>query len=177
VLSLQQFLDPKPSTKVPEDNFTDLGTVLNYQRCISSAFFNPGAALYRASKFAAAIRFIRIGCQIGAHSLSLHHASEEARKSDLIMKDAQSASNALVPEQTSDSDRTNPWAQLEEQLYPRWDLLGSCCVKTGDRQVRWCFRLQLSMLMTLSVGIRCIRRSHYKLSAPPFWVHRFDKRS
>ena len=28
------------------------------------------------------------------------------------------------------------WAQLEEQLWRRWELLGVCHAKTGDRKVR-----------------------------------------
>ena len=37
---------------------------------------------------------------------------------------------------TTDQREMEGWKQLEEQLYRRWELLGVCYVKIGDRKVR-----------------------------------------
>ena len=36
---------------------------------------------------------------------------------------------------TTDQREMEGWKQLEEQLYRRWELLGVCYVKFGDRKV------------------------------------------
>jgi separase len=130
-LGLKGFLDIPSSFASSDDGNTDLSTRLNYQRCVSSAFHNMGAALYQASKFAAASRFVKLGSQIGSYALGSYYAAG-------IHKSV-------------DSEKRKLWTQLEDQIYLRWDLLGSCCIKTGERQVSCHPEIQVTML-TWSLG-------------------------
>jgi separase len=114
-LGLNEPLDGTADLVPKDGNSIDLPTRLNYQRCVSNAFHNIGAALYQASKHAAASRFVKLGSQIGSHALRKYHSAGL--------------------HEAVDSEKGKLWAQLEEQLYPRWDLLGSCCIKMGERQV------------------------------------------
>jgi separase len=115
-LALRQFLQTESSASdTDEPRELDITTKLNYQRCISGAFFNSGAVLYRAGKHSVAARFIRVGSSVGSYAL------EEHRRQPIV--------------EGTDTEKRKFWIQLEEQVYQRWDLLGSCYMKTGERQV------------------------------------------
>lgn len=94
----------------------DSSALANYLRCISGAFHNLSATLYQANKLAAASRFLQQGCVLGEKAMSAHGKSSAS------------------PE--SADQKQQVWAQLEEQIFRRWELLGVCHIKTGDRRVR-----------------------------------------
>lgn len=85
--------------------------VPNYMRCVSGAFHNLAGALYQSSRYGAAVPFLLEGCTLGGRALLCRVHQEKG-------KDAEG------------------WKQLEEQLCRRWELLGVCYSKNGDRKVR-----------------------------------------
>jgi separase len=87
----------------------------NYVRCISGAFHNLSAVLYQAGKHASAARFLRQACELGLRALEIHQ-------------------KASVNE--AGEDKTQVWTQLADQVYRRWELLGVCYSKIGERKVR-----------------------------------------
>ncbi|KAJ7598753.1 cysteine peptidase C50 [Mycena floridula] len=90
----------------------------NYIRCLSGAFHNAAGTLYQAGRYGSAIGFLKEGCQLG--SIAIKSRSRNA---------------ALVKNEEG-------WKQLEEQLYRRWQLLGVCYFKVGDRQLAFTALLQ-----------------------------------
>jgi separase len=89
----------------------------NFLRCISGAFHNLGATIYQAGHYAHAIRFFEKSCPVG----------EEALKVRLMGHKAPAADAA--------SEREEQWTSLEDQLCRRWEILGVCYSKIGDRKV------------------------------------------
>ncbi|KAI0064205.1 hypothetical protein BV25DRAFT_1914431 [Artomyces pyxidatus] len=101
-------------------------TFANYLRCISGAFHTLGGSLYQAGKHGSAIRFLRPGCVLGRCALRY------GRLSGLIPRsDKDDAVNQM------DEKQDNAWGQLEAQLTRRWELLGVCYSKIGDRKLAY----------------------------------------
>ncbi|EDR03598.1 uncharacterized protein LACBIDRAFT_307095 [Laccaria bicolor S238N-H82] len=103
---------------VPQDADVDRA---NYMRCISGTYYNVSGSLYQATRYGAAVPFLREACLLGAKALSMNgrgkgkgKGKEEATKSKV--------------------DGEMEWNQLEEQLYRRWELLAVCYSKNGDRK-------------------------------------------
>ena len=108
-------ISPPPS--VAEEAFA------NFVRCLSGAFHSIGGTLYQAGKYGSAIRFLRRGCPMGAVALRLRRSCDS--KTD----------NAQKQQKAEGSKEIESWGQLHDQLSRRWELLGVCCSKIGDRQV------------------------------------------
>ncbi|KAJ6597043.1 cysteine peptidase C50 [Mycena vulgaris] len=87
-----------------------------YARCISGAFHNLAGTLYQAGKHGAAIRYLQDGCNLGMMALNMHTDRVIAGKED-------------------EPKMAEGWRQLEEQLWRRWELLGVCYSKIGDRKL------------------------------------------
>jgi separase len=101
----------------------DEATYSNLIRCMSGAFHNIAGTLFQAGKHGSTIRFLRHGCTIG----SLASALKKRRKAR-ILKDASDTEHGGQKDEDA-------WKQLEEQLPRRWELLGVCHSKIGDRKV------------------------------------------
>jgi separase len=93
-------------------------TFANFIRCLSGAFHTLGAALYQAGKYGTAIRFLRQGCPVGRVALHLHAESDTQE-----------------PRNAASGKETEGWENLRGHLSRRWELLGVCYSKIGDRQV------------------------------------------
>ncbi|KAF9528394.1 peptidase family C50-domain-containing protein [Crepidotus variabilis] len=100
----------------------------NLRRCISGAFYNIAGMLYQAMRYGNAVAFLKEGCTIGEQALQEHalclktqHHNEGNTPRDGIVE-----SKAL--------GKPEEWIQLEEQLSRRWELLGVCYSKAGDRR-------------------------------------------
>ncbi|THV00746.1 hypothetical protein K435DRAFT_963900 [Dendrothele bispora CBS 962.96] len=91
----------------------------NFIRCTSGAFHNLGGTLYTNGRFGSAIPFLREGCRLGSKALEVWRGIDE--------KDG-------VSEKNQGDGKVDPWKQLEEQIWRRWQLLGVCYIKTGDRR-------------------------------------------
>ncbi|CAK5277632.1 unnamed protein product [Mycena citricolor] len=83
----------------------------NYARCVSGAFHNLAGTLYNATKYGAAIPFLEDGCKLGGNARELRRQ-----------------------EQIKDDKNADGWKQLDEQLWRRWELLGVCFSKLGNRR-------------------------------------------
>lgn len=97
---------PSPLTREKLD-------IANYVRCISGAFYNLAGVLYQGTRYGNAVPFLLESCTLGEKALSLPRPSLESMA----------------------EGRRKEWQQLEEQLYRRWELLGVCYSKIGDRRV------------------------------------------
>jgi separase len=112
-----------PHTNFPPPSVTE-EAFANFVRCLSGAFHSLGGTLYQAGKYGSAIRFLRRGCPMGAVALRLRR-----------IFDAKTPDNAQKQQKGAGSKETESWGQLHDQLSRRWELLGVCCSKIGDRQV------------------------------------------
>ncbi|KAH8987879.1 peptidase family C50-domain-containing protein [Lactarius akahatsu] len=108
---------------IPTPPLTSEETFANFIRCLSGAFYSLGATLYQAGKYGTAVRFLRQGCHVGRLALQLHGTYTEK-----ILGDAQE------PRKTASGKETEGWANLHGHLSRRWELLGVCYSKIGDRQ-------------------------------------------
>ncbi|KAF9233396.1 peptidase family C50-domain-containing protein [Melanogaster broomeanus] len=91
----------------------------NLLRCISGALHNLGGTLYAAARLGGAVRFLKEGCAVGSRALVLH-------------------ATTLMEERHPERDREmDGWKQLEEQLFRRFELLGICHSKIGDRKLAY----------------------------------------
>ncbi|KAL5522623.1 hypothetical protein ACEPAG_8640 [Sanghuangporus baumii] len=88
----------------------------NYLRCVAGAFANLAGTLYKAERHAFAIRFLLQACPLSSRA-----------------SDHYSQSVIIEPPSDSDKDR-EVWSTHRSQTYRRWELLGVCYVKTGDRR-------------------------------------------
>ena len=99
----------------------------NYVRCVSGTLHNLAGALYQGGKYGAAIGFLVDGCKLGQKALSMHRS---------VPQNVKNPSSDDDDEVTATNQReADGWRQLEEQLYRRWELLGVCYAKIGDRKV------------------------------------------
>jgi separase len=95
-----------------------LATEMNEIRCLSGAFHNIAGTLYQCDKYAATVRFMREACLLGVRALELRRGS------------------LGVPKGNEHDQKHDTWKLLEEQVFRRWELLGICYSKIGDRKVR-----------------------------------------
>ena len=109
-------------------------SLANFTRCLSGAFFNVAATLYKAEKYGIAIRFLLQACPMAVKAVELHDCS--VSDEDLEGRNLESV----------DSKDTEAWKVHKEQLYRRWELLAICYSRTGDRKVRPLF-LQIALLV------------------------------
>lgn len=101
-----------PSAALPE--------LADYVRCISGAFHNLAGTLYQDGKYAVAVRFLKEGCALGGRALRMRTCQGEAESKD-------------------QGKGEEGWELLKEQLFRRWELLGICFAKMGDRRVSCMF--------------------------------------
>lgn len=95
-------------------------TLANYVRCLSGAFYNISGTLYQADRISHAIRFLNEGCELSRRALCMRRMCSDPNK----------------PPREGIKDRDEEgWVQLEEQIWRRWEILGACLVKIGDRRV------------------------------------------
>ena len=112
-----------PHSTTPPPSVTEEGFA-NFVRCLSGAFHSLGGTLYQAGKYGSAIRFLRRGCRVGVVALRLR------KNCDVKILD-----NTREQQKVASSKEAEGWGQLRDQLSRRWELLGVCCSKIGDRQV------------------------------------------
>ena len=89
-----------------------------FLRCVSGTLHNLGGTLYAAGRLGGAVRFLREGCALGKQVLMMY---------------ASTLPGGFVDENEREKEGRQ---QLEEQLFRRYELLGVCHSKIGDRKVR-----------------------------------------
>ncbi|KAF7984668.1 hypothetical protein HWV62_12932 [Athelia sp. TMB] len=85
----------------------------NYVRCTSGAFHNIAGTLYQDGKYAGAVKFLKKGCSVGRTALRMR---------------------AKQTGEAKDTDVEAAWRLLREGLFRRYELLGICYSKMGDRR-------------------------------------------
>ena len=79
--------------------------------------------MYQAGRHGTAIGLLKEACGLGVKALEMRRARKGAS------------------ERAKESGQTEEgWKQLEEQVYRRWELLGVCYSKIGERRVGDVFR-------------------------------------
>lgn len=107
-------LESVPGDKFPIAPMKDTVDIANYTRCVSGAFYNLAGSLYQATRYGNAVPFLVESCSYGEKALRI----------------------PIPQPSTPNASRDNEWTQLREQLFRRWELLGVCYTKNGDRKVR-----------------------------------------
>ncbi|KAF8155999.1 cysteine peptidase C50 [Crassisporium funariophilum] len=135
-------LDSIPTDKYPVDGENNEAVDLaNYTRCVSGAFYNLAGSLYQASRYGAAVPFLKESCMLGARALRLPRPGV----------------------QNTNETREKEWKQLEEQLFRRWELLAVCYSKNEDRKNAYSAYLQaIHTFPFISSGLA----AHSHTSAP-----------
>ncbi|KAL4079672.1 peptidase family C50-domain-containing protein [Scleroderma citrinum] len=98
----------------------------NFLRCISGAFHNLGGTLYKANRYGGATRFLKEGGDVGLRAVRLgagQHSDQRVREKADVREEGESERNK------------EGWKQLEEQLFRRYELVGVCYSKIGDRKL------------------------------------------
>lgn len=91
----------------------------NFVRCISGAYHNLAGTLYQDCKYTGAVRFLKEACVLGARALGMHVREKEGGA------------------EKEKERQEEGWKVLREQLFRRWELLGICHSKAGDRRVSY----------------------------------------
>jgi separase len=105
-------------------------TIARVLRCLSGAFWNHAIALYQDDKYAAAVRFLVHACDLGTRACSVAN--------ELGVSDSNPGTGP-----TSDS-----WGSFKTSLPKRWELLGDCYIKIGDRQASSTHMSHLPLLLS-----------------------------
>ena len=93
---------------VPQDADIDHA---NYMRCVSGTYYNIAGSLYQATRYGAAVPFLREACLLGAKALSMKGHGKGKGK----------AKQEANLEAKRGVDGEGDWNQLEEQLKGRKD--------------------------------------------------------
>lgn len=95
-------------------------------RCAAGALHNLAGTLCHEGRYGPAARFLREGCALGARALAMwRHVIRDGEK-------GWTDGNGGTTEKEKGEEG---WRQLEAQLFRRWELLGVCYVKIGERRV------------------------------------------
>lgn len=127
----KSILDAVPTDKILTQAPTaaeEVVEVANYLRCISGAFYNIAGSLYQAGRYGNAVPFLLESCTLGVKALGLPRTPPTNSSS-------------------SSEAREKEWVQLEGQIYRRWELLGVCYSKNGDRKVGALYNFGTSCLL------------------------------
>jgi len=90
-------------------------TLANYLRCLSGAYHNFAGSMYQAGIYGSTIPFLKEACAIGTKALARRSKEKTTGEEKVREKEG--------------------WKQLEETLFRRWELLGICYMKIGDKKV------------------------------------------
>jgi hypothetical protein len=124
-------------------------TFANFVRCLSGAFHSLGGTLYQAGNHGTAIRFLRRGCFVGGIALRIHEGCDTG-----FLENVQDSQNVASTKESVG------WGQLRDQLSRRWELLGVCYSKIGDRQVGQSMTLPCNTVTKSPLFVGCLRCLH-----------------
>ena len=130
-------LESVPGDKFPLASVEDSVDIANYTRCVSGAFYNLAGSLYQATRYGNAVPFLVESCSYGEKALRI----------------------PIPQSSTPNASRDNEWAQLKEQLFRRWELLGVCYSKNGDKKVGRSAFLCIYVITDLSSSSNCRRHT------------------
>ncbi|KAH9930403.1 peptidase family C50-domain-containing protein [Epithele typhae] len=108
-----------PSSPLSEGSVSPISAAY-YTRCVAAVHYYLAGQLHQSGRYDHAAPFVEEACALGQQALDAYH---EVKTSSTPMDvDGEAAC------------KEEHWEQLEEQLFRRWELLGVCHVKTGDRR-------------------------------------------
>ncbi|KAH8113830.1 peptidase family C50-domain-containing protein [Phellopilus nigrolimitatus] len=105
---------------------TELDAQANYTRCLAGAFANVAGGLYRTERHSFAIRFLLQACPLSLRASTLH---DEVRS-----RESKGGKGKAREEPEKDQEI---WKTHRAHVYRRWELLGACYTKTGDRKLAY----------------------------------------
>ena len=79
-----------------------------------------GSQLHQSGRHDHTVPFVDEGCRLAQRALQMYRAAKREESMDV---------------EGEDKGKEEAWKLLDEQLYRRWELLGVCHAKTGDRKV------------------------------------------
>ncbi|KAI0324727.1 hypothetical protein GY45DRAFT_1357090 [Cubamyces sp. BRFM 1775] len=103
----------------PQSSCLSGSQLANYTRCIAGVYYNFAVQLHQSTRLAHAVPFLEAACEHAERALTKYKEAVRAG------------------EPAEGDGKKDVWQQLEEQLYRRWELLGVCHAKTGDRQLAY----------------------------------------
>lgn len=109
--------------------------------------------LYQKEKYGAGSRFLRQGCVLGREAL-------------MLWSKCQLEGVGGAVEEDKEGEKEGVWKSLQDGMGKRWELLGVCYSKIGDRKVSifgFAVSFQFHALLTLSLW----RVAHYSLHTMP----------
>lgn len=93
--------------------FSDSARKAEMIKVVSNAYYICGAALYKEGKGGSAVGLFKVSCELGARAL------------DVVRKCGDVSAEGEV----------HTWAAHKELMSRRWELMGVCAAKGGDRKV------------------------------------------
>lgn len=85
-------------------------------RCVCGAFWNHAIARYQEDNYATAARFLVQACELGTRACRI-------------------AGDLSIEESEAGGTSGDSWSVFKACLPKRWELLGECYMRIGDRQV------------------------------------------
>lgn len=125
--------DPTVDVDVDVEKKTQTLTLANYTRCLAGAFANVAGMLYKAERHSFVIRFLLKACALSARATVLYNECCKRNNNSRSESDAKGKAKAELVEKD-----VQAWKTHRMQSFRRWELLGVCYSKTGDRKVRVC---------------------------------------
>ncbi|CAL1698705.1 unnamed protein product [Somion occarium] len=92
-------------------------------RMLANAYYALAGTLYKASKFDFAVRFLERACRCSSVALRLF--------------DSRPRKDVDAGEENENEGESEGWRLLRETLYKRYEVLGVCHSKTGDRKMAY----------------------------------------
>ncbi|THH12059.1 hypothetical protein EW145_g215 [Phellinidium pouzarii] len=110
---------------------SDIRARSNYTRCLAGAFANVAGTLYKAERHSFAIRFLLQACPLSTRASALYEESHANSPCSEAEGKGKARDNF-----ESDKDK-EAWKCHKAQVYRRWELLGVCYMKIGDRKLAY----------------------------------------
>lgn len=121
--------------------------IANYMRCVAGVYHLFAGQLHQSGRYDHTVRFLEEGCRLSTLALETYRT-------------AKAGSAAMDVDGEGADGKEQAWKLLPEQLSRRWELLGVCHAKTGDRKVRFFAILQCLYLFGNLYHINSSRMTH-----------------
>ncbi|KAL4242854.1 hypothetical protein ABKN59_011524 [Abortiporus biennis] len=98
----------------------DTRCLANYIRVVSGVFYSLSGNLYQSGSYAIAVRFLDKACLLASQALDRY----------------QQGNTGVLFEDKDDKhkERDEAFNALQQQMFKRWEILGVCLMKIGDRK-------------------------------------------
>ncbi|KAI5118549.1 hypothetical protein M0805_008489 [Coniferiporia weirii] len=111
---------------------SDARACANYTRCLAGAFANVAGTLYKAERHSFALRFLLQACPLSVRASALY---DEGRAG--VDSGAETEGKGKGRDEPESEKDREAWKAHRTQIYRRWELLGVCYMKIGDRKLAY----------------------------------------